>query len=524
MKRLFTTLVVLVMLAIYGSSCGGGSGSGGDSSTQRPIPAPPVFTDSTQRVEMNGMIATVLKDASGLPEGVQLTWTRQADASGGYNVYRHTSAMSAGLPDSSKKITSTPIPNPGAGASVTYDDKDFNQSSGGNQPPTWGSTYYYRITNINDTSDESDVSNELNITIGGSITSFDPGSATILDAIDVNGSGFGGTQKAGDKVQFSNGSGGWLDATINSWSATKINANVPKLAKTGNVRVVLENTQYITSTGSFTVNGPTITSLSSSSGRVGDEITITGTNFEATRAAGDSYVSFGTVQVSNAGDYTSWSATQIKVLVPTNAVTAGDVTVTVGANTSTSKSFTVLPKITSISPDTQEIGNSITINGYTFQTTKGANDKVFFGATEAGGYGTWTATSIVVNVPSGISAAQNVKVQLDGSLDSNLAVFHTKPTISSLDNNRKTKGDVLTIIGNGFGGVKGTSKVTFDCGTSPDVDAVDFTSWAQTKIEVKIPDSAKTGNVVVTVDGVSSSGQSITIVLPPPDLTDADQL
>lgn len=522
MKRLFVLLVTVIVLALIGS-CGGGSGSSGDR-LNIDQPAPPVFTDSIQRVEMNGMVAVVLKNASGLPEGVQLTWTRQADASGGYNVYRDTATMKSGLPDNTKKITSTPVANPGAGANVTYDDKDFNQSSGGNQPPTWGSTYYYRVTNINDTSDESDVSNELNITIGGSITSFNPGSATILDPIDINGTGFGSSQKAGDAVQFSNGSGGWIDATINSWSATVINANVPKMAKTGNVRVVLESTQNITSTTSFTVNSPTITSLSSSTGRVGDEITITGTNFEANRADGDSYVSFGSIQVSNAGDYTSWSSTQIKVLVPTNALTLGDVSVTVGANTSSTKPFTVLPKITSLSPDTQEIGNAITINGYTFQSTKGSNDKVFFGSTEAGGYGTWTSTSISVNVPSGISGAQNIKVQLDGSLDSNLVTFHTKPTINSLDSNRKTKGEVLTISGNGFGAARGTSTVVFDSGTSPDVDASDYKSWSQTKIEVTIPDTAKTGNVIVKVDNVSSSGKPITIVLSAPDLTKAGQL
>jgi MBG domain-containing protein/Big-like domain-containing protein/chitobiase/beta-hexosaminidase-like protein/IPT/TIG domain-containing protein len=82
------------------------------------------------------------------------------------------------------------------------------------------------------------------------------------------------------------------------------------------------------------VTGPTITSLSISAGPVGTAVTITGTNFGATRGA--STVTFNGAAAQPA----AWSANSISVSAPRGAKT-GNVVVTVGGQISNGVAFTI---------------------------------------------------------------------------------------------------------------------------------------------------------------------------------------
>ena len=85
------------------------------------------------------------------------------------------------------------------------------------------------------------------------------------------------------------------------------------------------------------VGAPSISSLSPISGAVGSSVTITGTNFGASK--GTSTVAFnGTTATS----ITSWSNTSIVAVVPTGATT-GNVVVTVSGVASNASTFTVQP-------------------------------------------------------------------------------------------------------------------------------------------------------------------------------------
>jgi uncharacterized protein DUF4038/IPT/TIG domain-containing protein/collagenase-like protein with putative collagen-binding domain len=86
------------------------------------------------------------------------------------------------------------------------------------------------------------------------------------------------------------------------------------------------------------------------------------------------------------------------------------------------------------------------------------------------------------------------------------------PSITSLNPNSGVVGTSVTITGTNFGATQGTSTVTFS-GT-----VATPTSWSATSIVVPIPTGATTGNVVVTVGGVSSAGVAFT-VLPTPSIT-----
>ncbi len=91
---------------------------------------------------------------------------------------------------------------------------------------------------------------------------------------------------------------------------------------------------------------PLINSINPSSAKVGDIITISGSNFGSTQ--GSSFVSFAG---TNASEYPYWSDTQIKVKVPTGA-TSGKISVTVNGIKSNEKDITIntTPNISTIYP------------------------------------------------------------------------------------------------------------------------------------------------------------------------------
>jgi hypothetical protein len=122
-----------------------------------------------------------------------------------------------------------------------------------------------------------------------------------------------------------------------SWSDTEILCNVPPGATTGPVTVTTDSG---TSNGmTFTViSVPVIQSISPDSGRVGTEVTLTGTGFRAKQYG--SIVSFNGVSATK---FISWSDTLIKCKVPKKGTT-GLVRI-IGANgvLSNGVTFTVKP-------------------------------------------------------------------------------------------------------------------------------------------------------------------------------------
>ena len=262
------------------------------------------------------------------------------------------------------------------------------------------------------------------------------------------------------------------------------------------------------SSSSTTTPTPAITFLNPTSGTVGTAVTITGNNFGATQ--GTSTVTFnGTA----AATVTSWSATVIVVPVPVGATT-GNVVVTVGGVATNGSAFTVLatPAITSLSPTSGGVGAAVTITGTNFGATQGTST-VTFNGTAAAAASTWSATSIVVTVPTGATTG-NVVVTVSG-VASNGSAFTVlgAPTITSLNPTSGPVGSAVTITGTNFGATQGTSTVTFN-GTS----AGTATSWSATSIVVTVPTGATTGNVVANISGVPSNGSSFT-VLPIPTIT-----
>src|SRR6266576_236566 len=246
---------------------------------------------------------------------------------------------------------------------------------------------------------------------------------------------------------------------------------------------------------------PTITSLTPNTGAVGSSIVIAGSNFGSNK--GSSTVKFNGTTATT----TSWGASSITATVPPGATT-GNVVVTVSGSSSNGAPFTVTaaPSITSLAPNTGAVGSSIVIAGSNFGPSRG-NGNVKFNGTSATTITSWGASSITATVPSGATTG-NVVVTAAGGVGSNGVNFTVVPTpsITNLSATSGAVGTQVTITGTNFGASQGTSTVTFN-GT-----AATPTSWSATSVAVPVPSGATTGNVVVSVSGISSNGISFTVL------------
>ncbi len=285
-----------------------------------------------------------------------------------------------------------------------------------------------------------------------SITSLSVTSGPVGTPVTITGTNFGATQGT-STVKF-NGTAG----VPTSWSATSIVVPVPSGATTGSVVVTVGGVASNGVTFTVAVSAPSITKLSVTSGPVGTPVTITGTNFGATQ--GTSTVKFN----GTAGTPTSWSGTSIVVSVPSGA-TRGSVVVTVGGVASNGVTFTVTasaPSITSLSVTSGPLGTPVTITGTNFGATQGTSTVKFNGT--AGTPTSWSATSIVVGVPSGATTGSVVVTV--GGVASNGVTF----TVTS-------SGPVSVSLSPKRGGATVTQKIQLTATVTNDVGAAGVT-WS----------------------------------------------
>lgn len=169
---------------------------------------------------------------------------------------------------------------------------------------------------------------------------------------------------------------------------------------------------------------PAITFISPTSGVAGNTVTITGTNFGATQSG--STVTFNGTTAS----VTNWSNTSIMATVPSGVIT-GPVVVTVGGQASNGVNFTVSvttalpPAITAINPISGIAGNAVTITGTNFGAI--VSGSVTFNGILAS-ITSWSNTSIVVTVPSGVTTGPVVVIA--GGQSSNSVTFTVAGTVT----------------------------------------------------------------------------------------------
>ena len=351
--------------------------------------------------------------------------------------------------------------------------------------------------------------------------------------VTIRGKNFGSMAQTG-AVSFN---GVWASAS--SWSDEEIRVRVPADAMTGSVVVTASG--QVSNGVAFIVpdsglGEPAIDSLSAASGPQGMVVTIEGENFGPSIGAleGMSGVSFNGVW----GTPTYWSETQIQVAVPAGAP-SGLVTVAVGGESSNGLGFVVeraAPVIEAVDTDVGSAGTTVEISGRNFgpamEAVQGWSGVGIEGVWGEPTY--WSETVIRVAVPEGVS--NGLIVVSSGGQESNGIPFtvtgaetmsptpavlassvgeRTGPVIEKLKPEAGQVGESVKIKGSNFGASRGTSTVSFN-GTA----VTDYVSWGNTKIQVRVPEGATTGPVVVTVDGQASSGLTFTVTEPAPAIND----
>jgi RHS repeat-associated protein len=252
---------------------------------------------------------------------------------------------------------------------------------------------------------------------------------------------------------------------------------------------------------------PNITSISPTSGTISTSVTVNGSNFGATQ--GSSTVVFNGVAASSV---TSWSNTQIVAAVPSSATTGPLTVVVSGIGSNRDKTFTVYnPVITSVTPPSGAIGGTVIITGSGFGVGSYGKTVQFNGVTSVITGSTlptlwfepsylWTDTTINATIPTGATTGPlTVTV---GGITSSGVTFSVAgaTTITSISPTAAPVGAAVTINGSNFGSTQSDSAVSF-YGSA----ATTVTSWSNTQIVVTVPSDATSGDLSVTVAGITAS-------------------
>jgi len=301
------------------------------------------------------------------------------------------------------------------------------------------------------------------------ITSVSPSSGSTSGGLSVlitgtNFSGVTGVTFGGTKAQ---------SYTVNS--ETQITAVTPVRSEGTALVQVTTGGGVATSPVSFTYSGPTLTSLSPTSGpTTGDTlVTISGTNLLGTTA-----VTFGG---TNAKSFTVVNSTTITAVTPSKS--AGQVTVNVvtpGATLAGSYTYLGAPSISSLSPSsgTTAGGTTVTISGSNFIGVA----SVRFGNLAASSFAVVSASQIVAISPASTAGVVNLTITSPGGTATRAYTFTASaPSITDVEPafGATSGGTAVVITGTNF---TGTTAVTFG-GTN----ATSFTVNSATQITAIAP-------------------------------------
>ena len=344
--------------------------------------------------------------------------------------------------------------------------------------PTYGGGYDAWVTKIANSASPS-------------LSSINPSSGVPGTSVTLTGTGFGAVRGTGSVWL-----GNKLAASITNWTDTQIVATVDSNVASGSA-IVQQGGTWSNSIA-FTIITPTISGISPSSARAGDQVTINGTNFGATQGS-------GTVWLGSkyAASIVSWSATQIVATVASGAV-SGTVQVQQSGVWGNTVAVTIItPDITSVSPTTARAGDSITINGTGFGTTQGSGS-VWLGSKLAGSITSWSDTQVVATVASG-AVTGTVQVQQGGVWDNYGAFTVITPVLSSISPTSGPVGTQVTFNGTGFGTTQGSGKVWLANKYATIV------SWSDTQVVATVIAGSSTSASQVLQGGVWSNTITFTV-------------
>lgn len=242
------------------------------------------------------------------------------------------------------------------------------------------------------------------------------------------------------------------------------------------------------------ITAPAILSISPTSGGPGTMVTIQGNRFGLLQ--GNGIVSYAGVTYIPS----TWSDTQITLLMPNNAPPNGSFVVTVNGVVSNNSTAFLLnnPVVYSIAPQNAAIGSEVTVSGQYFGSQTNASYITFQG--KSAEIVSWHPTMIVCRVPE-ISLSQSTNVPVVVWLDANryssaISMNVMLPTINYINPSSDNIGALVTISGQSFGAQQFPVNGNVTFGGTP---ATIF-SWSENSIQVRVPRVSTAGSHIVSVN------------------------
>ena len=257
---------------------------------------------------------------------------------------------------------------------------------------------------------------------------------------------------------------------------------------------------------------PQITSVSPSRVRYNQVVTIRGTAFGANR--GTSRVIFHGGREPSSSQYVSWSDTQIQVRVPTGART-GNLQVVTANGSDTARLTITSPWVRSIFPQTGRTNTVVTVNGENFGSSRGSSS-VRIGSVVVSSFTSWSSGAIRFRIPINTPPG-NLTIRTSEGTSNAIRLQITSPYLTSISPTRVKTGDRLTLTGGNFGTRRGSGYVSFFSNVRP--SAADYVSWSNSRIVVKVPVRAQSGNVQVVAANGRSGTKRLEIESGSPQIT-----
>jgi hypothetical protein len=313
--------------------------------------------------------------------------------------------------------------------------------------------------------------------------------------ITLTGTNFGASPGA---VDFGN-----LQASVLSWSGTRITVTVPNGAPSGNIYVYAQYSSPQASNGvPFTIEPrPSVTGISPTSGPAGTVVTISGENLLDAQGHGQVWLNTQSLPI------VSQSNTSLQVTIPSGAVT-GVFDVHVNGVGRSTPVFTVPgapanPHLTSLSANYGALYAIISLNGTGFGAVQGSSDVTFNGV-PATAY-VWTNTGITVTVPYRATTG-NVVVTVAGQASNGLSfTVELTPSVTGISPSTGPPGTIVTISGQNLRDAEGHGTVYFSGISLPILNS------SATSIQVEIPPGASSDVFDVHINGVGVYTPTFTV-------------
>jgi hypothetical protein len=181
--------------------------------------------------------------------------------------------------------------------------------------------------------------------------------------------------------------------------------------------------------------------------------------------------------------------------------------VTLGGIASNSFPFTVIPSLAPASAN-GNAGGYLIIAGANLGSSQGASNISFGGL--APQVVNWNSTTIVVQIPSSLSAGTFAVSVMAGGVTTNSASYTISPAVSIISPASGQVGTTVTISGTSLGT---SGSVTFN-GASASIQG-----WTNTAVTAQVPSGATSGPVVVTASGIQTNPINFTVLSAPNSLT-----